>query len=121
MDFSCYVRILNEGSEPLTLTETSAAEGYWVVPPPQTIPAGGRGDGWLQDYTGPHGSEGAFTYTQGAAELPFNVGCPTGWYSNSASGAGGNFIARSGSGDWGPRGRVPTAGHPLQVIFTVER
>src|SRR6202007_3107464 len=115
------VGIMNEVSEPLTLTETSAAEGYWVVPPPQTIPAGGRGDGWLQDYTGPHGSEGAFTYTQGAAELPFNVGCPTGWYSNSASGAGGNFIARSGSGDWGPRGRVPTAGHPLQVIFTVER
>jgi hypothetical protein len=32
---------------------------------------------------------------------------------------GGNFIARSGSGDWGPRGRVLTAGDPLQVIFTI--
>jgi hypothetical protein len=47
------------------------------------------------------------------------VSCPTGWYPNTASGAGGNFVARSGSGDWGPRGRVPAAGHPLQVIFTI--
>jgi UDP-2,3-diacylglucosamine pyrophosphatase LpxH len=119
MDFSCYVRILNRGTQPLTLTQTSAAEGYWVVPPPQTIPAGGRGDAWLQDNPGAYGSEGAFTYTQGGATLPFSVSCPTGWYSNTASGAGGNFVARSGSGDWGPRGRVPSAGHPLQVIFTV--
>jgi UDP-2,3-diacylglucosamine pyrophosphatase LpxH len=114
MDYSCYVRILNKGSQPLTLTHTSADEGYWVVPPPQTIPPGGRGDAWLQDYTGPHGSEGALTYSGGA----FGVSCPTTWW-NTASGAGGNFVARSGSGDWGSRGRVPSGGHPLQVIFTV--
>ncbi len=119
MDFSCYVRIRNAGSEPLTLTGVTAAEGYWVVPPPQTIPAGGRGDAWLQDYAGPHGSEGKFTYTQGGTTLPFSVSCPTGFYSNTASGANGNFVARSGSGDWGPRGQVPSAGHPLQVIFTL--
>ena len=119
MDFSCYVRILNEGSQPLTLTQTSAAEGYWVVPPPAAIPAGGRGDAWLQDNAGLYGSEGAFTYSQGGATLPFSVSCPTGWYSNTASGAGGNFIARSGSGDWGSPGSVPSAGHPLQVIFTI--
>ena len=118
MDFSCYVRIVNESSEPLTLTQTSASEGYWVVPP-QTIPGGGRGDAWLQDYAGPHGSEGAFTYNQGGTMLPFNVSCPTGWYSNTAAGAGGSFVARSGSGDWGPRGSAPKTGHPLQVIFTV--
>lgn len=118
MDFSCYVRILNEGSQPLTLTQTSDAQGYWVVPPPQTIPAGGRGDAWLQDEAGPYGTEGGFTYTQGGTTLPFSVSCPTGWYPNTASGAGGNFVARSGSGDWGSRGRVPAAGHPLQVIFT---
>jgi UDP-2,3-diacylglucosamine pyrophosphatase LpxH len=116
MDFSCYVRILNTSSQPLTLTETSAAEGYWVVPPPQTIPAGGRGDGWLQDYTGPHGSEGAFTYSEAG---DFSVSCPTGWLPNTASGADGDFVARSGSGDWGSRGSVPSAGHPLQVRFTV--
>jgi UDP-2,3-diacylglucosamine pyrophosphatase LpxH len=119
MDFSCYVRILNASSEPLMLTGTTAAEGYWVVAPPHTIPPGGRGDAWLQDYAGPHGSEGKFTYTQGATKLPFSVSCPTGFHSNSASGANGNFRARSGSGDWGQRGRVPAAGHPLQVSFTV--
>jgi UDP-2,3-diacylglucosamine pyrophosphatase LpxH len=116
MDFSCYVRVLNKGSSPLTLAKAGAAQGYWVVPPPQTIPPGGRGDAWLQDYTGPHGTEGAFTYTGAGA---FSVSCPTGFWSNTASGAGGNFVARSGSGDWGPRGRVPSAGHPLQVTFTV--
>jgi UDP-2,3-diacylglucosamine pyrophosphatase LpxH len=116
MAFSCYVRILNLGSQPLTLNQSSAAEGYWVVPPPQTIPAGGRGDAWLQDYPGPYGTEGSFTYNQAGS---FSVSCPTGFWPNTASGAGGNFIARSGSGDWGSRGRVPSTGHPLQVIFTV--
>lgn len=120
LDFSCYVRILNESSVPLTLTGTKAEEGYWVAPPPETIPAGGRGDGWLQDYTGPHGSEGSFTYSQGGNALKFSVSCPTGWYSNTASGPGENFIARSGSGPWAPRGKVPSAGHPLEVIFTLE-
>ena len=117
IDFSCYVRILNHGSEPLTLTGSSATN-YWVVPP-QTIPAGGRGDGWLQDDSGLHGSEGTFTYSQGGTPLQFSVSCPTGLSRNTASGAGQNFVARSGSGDWGLRGQVPTAGHPLQVLFTV--
>lgn len=120
LDFSCYVRILNQGSVPLTLTRSSASEGYWVVPPTQTIPPGGRGDGWLQDYPGLDGSEGSFAYDQGGKSLPFTVSCPTGWWPNSASGAGGNFVARSGAGEWGPRGRVPDYGRPLQVIFTVE-
>ena len=116
MDFSCYVRILNTGQQTLQLTGTSAAQGYWVVPPPQTIPPGGRGDGWLQDYTGAHGSEGGFGYS-GAGD--FGVECPTGIWPNSVSGAGGNFVARSGSGSWGSRGSVPSWGHPLQVIYTV--
>jgi UDP-2,3-diacylglucosamine pyrophosphatase LpxH len=120
MDFSCYVRILNHGSVPLTLTQSSASEGYWAVPPTGTIPPGGRGDGWLQDYAGAHGSEGSFAYDQGGKSLPFTVSCPTGWWPNTASGAGGNFVARSGAGEWGSRGSVPSADHPLQVIFTVE-
>ena len=118
MDFSCYVRILNETSEPLTLKQTSATAGYWVVPPPRRIPPGGRGDAWLQDHTGPFGSEGTFVYANAGATLEFSVSCPTGLASNSAAGAGGNFVARSGSGDWGQRGRVPARGHPLQIIFT---
>jgi UDP-2,3-diacylglucosamine pyrophosphatase LpxH len=116
MDFSCYVRILNRSEAPLTLNRSSAAHGYWVVPPPETIPAGGRGDAWLQDYTGPQGSEGAFSY-QGGGD--FSVSCPTGLSTNTASGAGGNFVARSGSGAWSAPGTVPTWGHPLEVTFTV--
>jgi UDP-2,3-diacylglucosamine pyrophosphatase LpxH len=119
MDFSCYVRIVNEGPEPLTLTNKSAIDGYWAVPPPPKIPAGGRGDAWLQDNPGAAGSDGTFTYTRGATTLPFRVSCPTGLYSNTASGAGDNFLARSGSGDWGGRGRVPAGDRPLQVIFTI--
>jgi hypothetical protein len=45
MDYSSHVRILNEGSEPLTLTQTNAAQATGWSPPPQTIPAGGRGGG----------------------------------------------------------------------------
>ena len=116
MDYSCYVRILNHTGGPLTLSGVSAGNGYWVVPPPQTIPAGGRGDAWLQDYAGPHGSDGTFSYQGGGN---FSVDCPTGIWPNTVSGAGGNFVARSGSGDWGGRGSVPSWGHPLQVIFTV--
>jgi UDP-2,3-diacylglucosamine pyrophosphatase LpxH len=116
MDFSCYVRILNRTGGPLTLSGVSAGNGYWVVPPPQVIPPGGRGDAWLQDYAGAHGSDGKFSYQGGGS---FSVDCPTGIWPNSVSGAGGNFVARSGSGDWGGRGSVPSWGHPLQVIFTV--
>ena len=87
-----------------------------VPPPPQTIPAGGRGDGWLQDYYGGSGSVGTFSY-QGAGD--FSVSCPTGVAKNTVSGAGGNFVARSAAGDWSSKGIFPAYGHPLQVIFTV--
>jgi UDP-2,3-diacylglucosamine pyrophosphatase LpxH len=122
IDYSSYIRILNRSGQPLTLTGQNVTQGYWAVPPPQTIPAGGRGDAWLQDHPWlldgsliPHGTEGTFTY-QGAGA--FKVACPTDWW-NDASGAGGNFVVRTGAGDWDSRGSVPWTGHPLQVIFTV--
>lgn len=77
MDYSCYVRILNPTNQPLTLTGRSAADGYWAVPPPQQIPPGGRGDGWLQDNPGLAGTEGAFSYDQAGKTLSFAVSCPT--------------------------------------------
>jgi UDP-2,3-diacylglucosamine pyrophosphatase LpxH len=116
IDFSCYVRILNNGGQDLTLTASGASQGYWPVPPPQTIKAGGRGDCWLQDDVGGEGSAGTFSY-HGAGD--FSVGCPFGAVKNSVSGAGGNFVAKSGAGDWLPRGSVPDWQHPLQVTFTV--
>ena len=119
LDYSSYVRIYNQSSQTLTLSGTNADEGHWVVPPTASIPPGGRGDGWLQDNTGPFGSSGSFSYTQGGTTLPFSCACPTGWASNEASGPGGNFIARSGTGGWQPKGKVPWLGSPLQVQFTI--
>ena len=113
IDFSCYVRILNKAASRSRSTGSAASQGYWPVPPPQTIPAGGRGDGWLQDDVGGIGSAGTFSY-QGAGD--FSVSCPTGAVKNSVSGAGGNFVAKSGAGDWAfERKRsglaAPTSGH----------
>ena len=119
IDFSCYIRIFNQTSQPMTRVTFNSSEGYWVVPPPPTIAPGGRADAWLQDNPGPLGSEGSVTYSNGHGNLVFSVGCPTGIWPNTASGPGNNFIARSGAGDWGPRGQVPRGGHPLQVQFTV--
>ena len=118
MDFSTYVRIQNRSGQPLSRSALPApAHGYWVVEPPQTIPPGGHGDMWLQDFTGASGSEGGVTYN---GNLQFRFGCPTGFSSNSASGPGNNFIAKSGADDWRSRGDVPWWGHPLQVRFTVQ-
>jgi UDP-2,3-diacylglucosamine pyrophosphatase LpxH len=116
-DFSCYVRILNRGPVPLTLSQVSASHGYWAVPPPQTIPPGGRGDAWLQDHPGPFGSDGSFTYMAGGRALPFEVRCPT--VSDNAARGPGDLRARSGSdwGHWTDRG-VPPRGHPLEIVFT---
>ncbi len=119
LDFSCYIRITNQTSQPLTRTALANRQGTWVVPPPASIAPGAHGDGWLQDNLGAHGSEGGVSYSQAGHELPFGFSCPTGIFPNTVSGPGNNFIARSGSGDWQPRGQVPSWGHPLQVRFTV--
>ncbi|EFC80448.1 metallophosphoesterase [Parafrankia sp. EUN1f] len=119
LDFSCYVRIHNEGSVPLRLAGSRVAHGHWIVPPPREIAAGGRADAWLQHEPGLEGSGVEFIYTRDGKTLPFEVSCPTGPRRNTAAGADGNFVARSGAGDWARRGHVPTAGHPLQVVFTV--
>lgn len=123
LDYSCYVRITNTGNAPMTLASAPPpAHGYWVVPPPATIPAGGRADIWLQDLPGLQGTEGAVRYSRSGASLAFSFSCPfpdpIPW-PNTASGPGGHFIARSGAGDWQPPGRVPAFGYPLQVRFTV--
>ncbi len=107
-DMSCFVRILNKGGQPLTLTgPPGASEGYWVVPPPQTIPAGGRGDALAAGLLRRQRQRGTFSY-QGAGD--FSVSCPTGVVNNTVSGAGGDFVARSAAGEWGPRAlSQPTA------------
>jgi len=120
LDYSCYIRIENQTSQPLTSSALHVDEGAWVVPPPTTIAPGERVDAWLQDRVGPYGSGGGVTYAQGAQSLAFRFSCPTGLSANTASGPGDDFVARSGSGAWQSRGQVPHWGHPLQVRFTVE-
>lgn len=119
MDFPCYVRIENQTGQPLARGQVSAPHGYWVVEPPQTIPAGGRANMWVQDLPGAQGTEGAVTYTS-AGESTSTFSCPTGIWSNTASGAGNDVVAKSGENGWQPRGQVPWFGHPLQVRFTVK-
>jgi hypothetical protein len=118
VDMSCYVRVENMTSKPLMRAVVPAPDaGYWVVEPPRTIPAGGRGDMWLQDRAGTEGSEGGVTYTSGGNSLEFTFACPTTSF-NAASGAGDDFVAKTGSGDW-QQGSVPWTGRPLQVRFSV--
>ncbi len=118
MDFSCYATVTNQTGGALTLDALQPpAYGTWVVPPPPSIAPGASAMIWLQDNTGPHGSEGAFSYNNGS--LKFSFECPTGLWPNSCSGPNGNFVARSGTSGWGARGSCPSWGHPLQIKYTV--
>ncbi len=119
LDYSCYVRILNQSTDPLTLTAADSTSGTWRVPPTTAIPPGGRGDGWLQDPPGAAGSEGSFVYERAGNPLNFSVACPR--TSNPrVSGPGDDFVAKTAGGEFGNRGEVPEKGYPLQVIYTVE-
>ena len=120
MDFSCYVSVANRTSQDMERVAATADNGYYVSAPPALIPAGATARIWLQDLAGIHGAEGGATYKVADAEtrLPFSYGCPTGIFSNYASG-GSSFVASSGSppGPQTPAGAVPPYGHPLFVDF----
>lgn len=115
-DFSSYVVVNNTGADDMTLVASDAPHGYWVNPPPQAIPAGGSVYIWAQDYVGPVGSEGSFSYTSPSrGQQDFAFACPT-LSSNSCSG-GQNFRTKSGSNAWGAWGDVAGSGHPFYVEF----
>ena len=115
-DFSCYVIIENHGQRMDLEGQPTASSGYWVVPPPQSIPAGGRAMIWLQDYPGLAGTDGAVTYSvPGRGPVRFTFRCPT-LASNDCSGGTG-FVAKSGGGAWGEPGSIPRTGHPFYVKF----
>ena len=122
MDFSCYVTIKNDTTEELTRVGETVDNGYYVSDPPAKIAPGATGRFWLQDLAGPHGAEGGTTYitADDATNLAFSYGCPTGIFSNYASG-GSSFVASSGSppAPLMPQNSVPQYGHPLFVDFTV--
>ncbi len=121
-DFSCYVTIHNDGTVDLEKVSERVDNGFYVVPPPQTIAAGETRQIWLQDLAGIHGAEGAVTYRRSGDTTTINLvyGCPTGIFSNYSSG-GSSFVASSGSPPTPntPPGAVPSYGHPLFVDYKI--
>jgi UDP-2,3-diacylglucosamine pyrophosphatase LpxH len=122
-DFSCYVTITNGTSGDLVRTTETADNGYYVTYPPDTIAPGATARFWVQDLPGIHGAEGGTTYApaDGGNPMYFAYGCPTGFFSNYASG-GSSLVASSGSppGPLQPGNVVPPYGHPLFVDFRVD-
>lgn len=120
MDFSCYVKITNNGSSDLVMQQANAQHGFFVVPPPARIAANTTAEIWIQDLLGPQGSGGEVTYKQasGGGGMSFTFGCPTGFSHNYATG-GVDFIATSVDPPQtdSPHGVVPSWGHPLFVEF----
>jgi UDP-2,3-diacylglucosamine pyrophosphatase LpxH len=122
-DFSCYVTITNSMAEALERGTASADNGFYVSYPPATIAAGATARFWMQDLAGVHGAEGGTMYRPADGGVPFNFtyGCPTGVFSNYASG-GSSLVASSGipPGPSQPGNIVPPYGHPLFVDFRVD-
>ena len=119
-DDSCYVKLVNSGSEDLILQSATVDSGYFASSPPDTIPAGQFGLIWLQDLALHAGSSGSVSYQprNGAQVQQYEFACPyTLLFSNSCSG-GSSFRTKSGTDDWGPPGHVATSGHPFYVEFT---
>jgi len=117
-DFSSYVVVENGGADVMYLDSPPVVEsGYWVVPPPPKIAPGAKAYVWLQDYPGPYGTDGKFTYrSDSRGQQTFTFECPTGILPNACTG-GRSFRAKSAQGDWGPTGQVPRSGHPFYVDF----
>jgi len=118
-DFSTYVLIDNPGTDSMRLVGAQANHGYWVVPPPEEIPARGQAMLWLQDYPGARGSEGSCSYTSSSlGHQVFTFSCPLSPLSANTASGGSSFRTKSGTGSWLPPGRVAKSGHPFYVEFT---
>lgn len=122
MDYSCYVSIENHSSNSLDLWEQDrlpSPTGYWVVPPPKQIPAGGRAMMWLQDRPGATGSAAQIGYSSDGMPYKFGFSCPFFRDNTVTTNQTLKFRARSGPNDWGETNVVPGRDHPLQVQFMV--
>ena len=123
MDYSCYVTIKNDTTEELERVAETVDNGYLRLASARRrsrrarrVASGCRTSPALS------GAEGGTTYAtaDGGTRLPFSYGCPTGIFSNYASG-GSSFVASSGSppAPLTPTNAVPSYGHPLFVDFIV--
>ena len=117
-DYSCYARIQNNTGRPLIRVAVGRdSASYWVVPPPMMIQPGARFDAWLQDTPlSPRGSEGSFSYSDGARTYSFFVTCPTVRDNKVTSPV--PYETKVGSNPW-RAGRVDGSGYPLQARFYV--
>ncbi|WP_179371984.1 metallophosphoesterase [Nitrosopumilus ureiphilus] len=120
MDYSCFVRIVNNSSNTLTLTKSTNPNGKWVLKPSASIAPNSRSGFWLQDSLGIHGADGSVTYSNNGSNIVLNFDCPTGLFSNKVSVTGSNvsYRAKIGNGPW-KNNSVDPKGHPLSVEFTV--
>lgn len=116
IDFSTYVTLDNRfGAGDLALVGGDAAEGFFVVPPPDRVARGEVARFWIQDNAGSSGSKGSATYHATSGLVTLQFGCPTGFKPNIAAGA--DFRARIGNDEYGALNHAPRAGHPLFVKF----
>jgi predicted phosphodiesterase len=117
-DFSCYVIIDNtNGNSKLDLIEFKADSGHYVVTPPNQVMPGEKRKFWIQDYPGLFGSSGSVTYLVGGQQLILTYSCPTGIYSNNASGA--NLYTSNDGVNWGQLNEIKKSGHPFFVRFVL--
>lgn len=134
-DYSCYVEVLNCSDDDYVLDPrgVKAQHGYFVVFPPEVIPAKSRARFWIQDYPGPVGSSGVAYYRNKnnpnrAIQLSFK--CPTG---KPFIDSGDNEVAmtmpglgrgdcfyqtNAGDSDWYTND-ISGEGHPLAVRFYI--
>ncbi|MFN8017723.1 MAG: hypothetical protein U0P45_06335 [Acidimicrobiales bacterium] len=120
-DRSCYVTLDNSTSgHAWERVELGAAQGAWVVAPPERLEPGQVARCWLQDAVGPTGSAGHVSYRRvDDPEAPlatFSFSCPV-VGTNAASGPG-SFATRVDEEPWLEE-RIAYWGHPFFVDLEV--
>jgi UDP-2,3-diacylglucosamine hydrolase len=116
-DFSCYARIQNRSDRTLRRVRAHTnSVSFFPARPPERIPPHARADIWLSDVTGPRGSAGGFTYSDGAQVLDFVLECPTLGANVVRSPV--DYATRTQDRPW-RRGGVDPDGHPVQARFYV--
>jgi len=121
MDFSCYVRIINNSNNTMSKKTHKAGNGTYIVEPKSTIKPKEISEFWLQDKLGRHGSDGHVTYKKNNEEIKFKFDCPTGIFPNkvSCSDKKVKYRTRVANGNW-KNNTISRRGHPVCVEFTIK-
>lgn len=115
-DFSCYVSVENKTGQELVRDQFNAAQGVFVVNPPEKLAVGQKAGFWIQDYAGAHGSDGTVVYkTKDGKRINLHFMCSTGVIKNSCSGAA--FETKAGYSAW--QNKITEWDHPFFVRFAL--